>query len=66
PLKILRVKDLPQINHDKTPGTLLKDLTVATGNGALQLLEVQPAGKRPMSFNDFARGYKVQPGDQLV
>ncbi len=66
PLKILRVKDLPETKHDKTPGTLLKDLTVATGSGALQLLEVQPAGKRPMSFDDFARGYKVQPGDQLV
>jgi methionyl-tRNA formyltransferase len=45
---------------------ILKDLTVATGKGALELLEVQPAGKRPMSFADFLRGNTMQAGDRLV
>ncbi|HAI14753.1 MAG TPA: methionyl-tRNA formyltransferase [Phycisphaerales bacterium] len=65
PLKILRVKDLPNVTHDKQPGTVLKDMTIATGSGALELLEVQPAGKRPMSFSDFQRGNNMQPGDRL-
>lgn len=66
PLKLLRVRDLPDVAHDKTPGTILKDLTVATGRGVLELLEVQPANKRPMSFDDFKRGNNLQTGDKLV
>lgn len=66
PLKLLRVSDLPDVTHNQTPGTVLKDLTIATGSGALELLEVQPAGKRPMSFDDFKRGNNMQAGDRLV
>lgn len=32
----------------------------------LQLLEVQPAGKKPMTWPDFARGRRPQPGDTLI
>ena len=32
---------------------------VTTGNGALRLLEVQPAGGKRMSFAAFARGRKL-------
>ena len=42
-----------------TPGEVLKDdpaLVVAAGEGALQLLEVQPAGKRRMAAVDWLRG----------
>ncbi len=40
------------------PGTLLPapTLQVATGSGALELLEVQPAGKRMMPGRDWLRG----------
>jgi methionyl-tRNA formyltransferase len=40
-------------------------LIVAAGDGALELLEVQPAGKRAMSTNDFLRGNRVQAGDDF-
>lgn len=40
-------------------------LCVATGQGALLLDEVQPAGKKRMSGADFVRGYPVQVGDLL-
>ena len=48
------------------PGTVLDDaLTIACGTGAVRLMEVQRAGKRPMSAADFLRGYQVVPGTRL-
>ena len=38
---------------------------VATGEGSLRLLEVQPAGKRTMDGAAYLRGHSLQPGDQL-
>jgi methionyl-tRNA formyltransferase len=47
-------------------GTVLDDrLTVACGEGAVRLLEVQRAGKQPMKAEDFLRGTKVAPGTIL-
>jgi len=40
------------------PGQITGDL-VATGAGALKLLEVQPAGGKRMSFSAFARGQRI-------
>jgi methionyl-tRNA formyltransferase len=51
-----------------TPGTLLDSagrLVIATGDGALEIVELQPAGKRSMSAAEFLRGYRPQPGDRL-
>jgi len=48
------------------PGTVLDDrLTVACGEGALRLTEVQRAGKRPMRAEDFLRGAALAPGATL-
>lgn len=45
------------------PGMILDDhLTVACGEGAVRLTEVQRAGKRPMSAEDFLRGLTLLPG----
>lgn len=44
-------------------------LAVATGEGALEILEIQPAGKRVMTGAEFLRGYqggRFVPGDQAV
>jgi methionyl-tRNA formyltransferase len=42
------------------------DLTVvATGDGAVELREVQPEGKGRMDGTAFANGYRPQPGDRL-
>jgi methionyl-tRNA formyltransferase len=47
-----------------SPGDILDDaLTIACGEGAIQLLEVQRAGKGPMNAADFLRGAK--PGKAL-
>jgi len=51
------------------PGEVLavgpEDVLVATGEGALRLIEVQPEGKRPMPAAAWARGYGVAPGTNL-
>jgi methionyl-tRNA formyltransferase len=47
-------------------GTLLDDaLTIACGNGALQLVEVQRAGKAPMKADEFLRGARLAKGAVL-
>lgn len=38
-------------------------ITITTGDGPLDLLSLQPAGKRPMEAGAFARGYTIAPGD---
>jgi methionyl-tRNA formyltransferase len=48
------------------PGTVLDDqLTIACGDGAVRLVEVQRAGKQPMSAGDFLRGTQVPKGTVL-
>jgi len=49
-----------------TPGTLLdKGLTIACGEGAVRLTEVQRSGRKPMSAEDFLRGAKLPAGTVL-
>ncbi len=38
---------------------------VATGDGAVRLLEVQPEGKARMDGTAFANGYRPEPGERL-
>jgi methionyl-tRNA formyltransferase len=42
-----------------------KRLLVATGRGAVEVVEIQPAGKRPMQGKDFLNGYQPRPGEQF-
>jgi methionyl-tRNA formyltransferase len=48
------------------PGTLLDDrLTIACGEGAVRIMELQRAGGRPMTADDFLRGAPLKPGMRL-
>lgn len=48
-------------------GHILDDkLLIACGQGALRLLEVQPAGKAKMNAEDFLRGHSVPVGTKLA
>jgi methionyl-tRNA formyltransferase len=40
-------------------------LLAGTGDGVLELVEVQPEGRRPMPGAAFARGARLGPGDRL-
>ncbi|MGH6847515.1 MAG: methionyl-tRNA formyltransferase [Methylocella sp.] len=49
-----------------TPGRVLDDcLTIACGEGAIRLLEVQRPGKAPMPAADFLRGARISKGTLL-
>lgn len=64
-LSVDRVESVP---GEGAPGEVLvaeKRLTVATGDGALELLAVQPAGKRRMAAEEWLRGASVTPGTVL-
>jgi methionyl-tRNA formyltransferase len=48
------------------PGAVLDDqLTVACGEGAVRLLELQRAGKKPMGAKELLRGFPLTPGTLL-
>lgn len=47
-----------------TPGKILDNrLTIACGDGAVQLLQVQKPGKTPAAFDAYLRGHTVKIGD---
>ena len=49
------------------PGTVLDDhLTIACGDGAVRLVQVQRAGKQPMQADEFLRGTAVKAGARLA
>jgi len=49
------------------PGRVLDDrLTIACGTGAVRLLELQRAGRQPMSAAEFLRGMPVKAGSQIA
>ncbi len=71
PLKLLRAAPASAHGRSASPGALLDAScgVVACGvegdGGAIRLLEVQPVGKRPMRWEDFARGRVIAEGAVL-
>ena len=64
----VRVKALRSTRGEGSgaPGSVLDDrLTVACGDGAIRLVQVQRAGKQPMQAADFLRGTPVKAGAQV-
>jgi methionyl-tRNA formyltransferase len=67
-LRVLRARPLPGWRGEALPGTVVRagiDIGVATGEGLLLLDEVQLAGKRPMSAQQFAMGRRTFVGSIL-
>lgn len=64
PLKLWRAA-VPPGPATAPPGTVVdtRSLVVAAGDGLVELLEVQPASRARVSGTEFARGYRVQPGE---
>jgi len=65
----VRVKALRSTRGEGSgaPGTVLDDrLTIACGDGAVRLTQVQRSGKQPMSAQDFLRGTPVKPGSRFA
>lgn len=68
PLKVWRVRRGTGAAAGE-PGTVMRVedgvVAVATGEGVLELVEVQPAGRRRMQAKEFLAGHKIVPGDRL-
>ncbi|MBX3512125.1 MAG: methionyl-tRNA formyltransferase [Xanthobacteraceae bacterium] len=67
--KPVRVKVLrsERTNGNGAPGTLIDDhLTVAAGDGAVRLIEVQRAGAKVMGAEEFLRGAKLAKGARFA
>jgi methionyl-tRNA formyltransferase len=62
-VKILRTT---KGNGNGPPGRVLDDkLTVACGSGAVQLVQLQRAGRQPMAADEFLRGAPIAPATVL-
>jgi methionyl-tRNA formyltransferase len=62
-IKVLRSE---LADGDGPPGTVLDDrLTVACGEGAVRLTLLQRAGRKPMSAEEFLRGFDLPAGTKL-
>ncbi|MGB2769379.1 MAG: methionyl-tRNA formyltransferase [Candidatus Zixiibacteriota bacterium] len=69
-LKVFKTQLIESTSSSGNPGEVVESeqkegLWVGTGRGKLNLLEVQPEGKRRMSIQEFVRGYRVRPGEKL-
>jgi methionyl-tRNA formyltransferase len=63
-----RIKVLRAVRADGAgePGTVLDDaLTIACGDGAVRLTELQRAGKKPMAAAELLRGFTLPKGTRL-
>ena len=62
----------PKVNEPSSPGTpgevLSADssLVIVTGQGTVEILEVQPAGKARMTTDDWLRGARVKAGTKFT
>ncbi|MFF0475521.1 methionyl-tRNA formyltransferase [Streptomyces sp. NPDC004284] len=66
-LKLIQVAPLPD-RTDLAPGELSvgkNNVYAGTGSYAVELLWVQPQGKKPMKAADWARGVRIAPGERL-
>lgn len=63
-IKVLRAS---AVAKNGEPGMLLdSELTVACGDGAIRIEELQRAGKQPMKAADFLRGARLEAGARLT
>lgn len=59
-LRLLRVRAVAR--PDAEPGVIASDGAIGCSEGALEPLEVQPAGRKPMDFAAWLRGHPIEPG----
>lgn len=52
--------------HDADPGSILPGNLVATGRGAIHLLDVQAPGKRVVTLKQFINGHPMHAGERLL
>jgi methionyl-tRNA formyltransferase len=63
PVPVILAGARPLDSPGSDPGRIDQDLAIGTGAGRIEILEIQPANKRIMTWKDFCNGYRVSPGD---
>ena len=63
--KLLKIYSAIVVDGSGNPGEILSvdPLVVGCLNSALQIIEIQPQGKKRMFSSDFVRGYRIQIGE---
>jgi len=65
----LDILNIDQELRNASPGTVIfantKKVIIRTGDGVLELKQVQPQGKRAMQISEFLCGRKIHPGDNF-
>lgn len=64
-VKVLRSRVSPVESDSRAGAVLDEQLTIACGKGAVELIELQRAGKKPMKTEEFQRGAKITVGTVL-
>ena len=68
-LLILAVHPFAESHADALPGTPTsidkERLVLQAGQGSVEVLRIQPEGKRPMTIAEFLRGRLVTPSDHF-
>lgn len=59
------VRARPADHPAQSPGTILADRTVSAAGKAIEIVELQPEGKRPMSLAAFRNGHRWDAGMRL-
>jgi methionyl-tRNA formyltransferase len=63
-LRVLRAHPVPSADSSLPPGAL-DGVAVATGEGTLELIEVQPEGRQPIPAASWRNGARPEPGECL-
>lgn len=64
-IKVLKAETIASATTD-SPGTVMDEtLGISCGSGGLRLLQLQRAGRQPLSAKEFLRGFPLPPGTNL-
>jgi methionyl-tRNA formyltransferase len=75
PIRLLRVKEVSMPSVDlggqgpkscAAPGNIVRGGLVSCGEGAIEILQVQPVGGRAMAWADFCRGRSIEMGQRIT
>lgn len=68
--KQLKIHKTKVKNGSGSPGEIIdvgtQSFSIGTGNGVLEVFEVQPESRSRMSSSDFIRGYQIKSGEVLA
>jgi methionyl-tRNA formyltransferase len=65
-IKVLRAEPVAARGEPGEVLSIKQGITIACGEGALRISELQRAGKGPMKADDFLRGFAFGPGERLL